>query len=137
MRPLTLRPCTLKEVVDRVNGGHDSYWMAMAEFLDHFYSITNYGEKAASIAENPGLTSKSNQDHDWWQDAWIGGTAEHLARIYDLKIPPWVEDQERFLREAWYCNARMEPLKATFREESPLAFRRRLIFTEAEPLRRV
>jgi hypothetical protein len=42
---------------------------------------------------------------------------------------------EPFLRHP-HCTTTIEGLKALLIAESPIAFRRRLIFTEAEPLRR-
>jgi hypothetical protein len=45
-----------------------------------------------------------------------------------MDIPAWADDP-RFPEF-------MEPAKPVFLRDSPIAFRRRLIFTEAEPLRR-
>jgi hypothetical protein len=60
---------------------------------------------------------------------------EHLARRWHLAIPAWTDDPSRFLRRP-YFKTTIEGLKALLIAESPIAFRRRLIFTEAEPLRR-
>jgi hypothetical protein len=58
-----------------------------------------------------------------------------LARRWGLTIPPWSDDPSRFLKRPYFTSP-LEGLKALLIAESPLAFRRRLIFTEAEPLRR-
>jgi len=52
-----------------------------------------------------------------------------------LTIPPWTEQPERFLMEPHFPTP-LEHLKPLLIAQSPLAFRRRLIFVEHEPLRR-
>jgi len=69
------------------------------------------------------------------QHAVLGAVAEHLARRWRLAIPPWSEHPSRFLHEPWFPTP-LEDLKAMLLAESPLAFRRRMIFVEREPLRR-
>jgi hypothetical protein len=61
--------------------------------------------------------------------------AEHLTRRWDLAVPAWTNNPRRFLHEPYFTTP-IENLKAMLLAQSPLAFRRRLIFTEAEPLRR-
>ena len=69
-------------------------------------------------------------------DALIGAIGEHLCRRWGLGEPPsWTNDPERFLARPWFMGP--ERMKAFLLAESPSAFRRRFIFTEAEPLRRV
>ncbi|HJU17455.1 MAG TPA: hypothetical protein VJ770_13430 [Stellaceae bacterium] len=69
------------------------------------------------------------------QHATLGAIGEHLARRWGLAVPAWSNDASRFLREPYFTTP-IEQLKAMMLVQSPLAFRRRLIFTEAEPLRR-
>jgi hypothetical protein len=52
-----------------------------------------------------------------------------------LTVLRWTDDASRFLREPYFTTP-IQQLKALLLVQSPLAFRRRLIFTEAEPLRR-
>ena len=68
-------------------------------------------------------------------NATLGAVAEHLARRWSLSIPEWTEDSERFLNRPYFPTP-LEDFKALLIAQSPLAFRRRLIFVEAEPLRR-
>jgi hypothetical protein len=49
--------------------------------------------------------------------------------------PAWTEDPRRFLDHPWFPD-NAELLKPYLIAESPASFRRRLIFTELEPLRR-
>ena len=68
-------------------------------------------------------------------DATIGGVGEYLARRWKLTIPPWTEQPERFLKEPYFPTP-LEHLKPLLIAQRPLAFRRRMIFVEHEPLRR-
>ena len=78
----------------------------------------------------PPVPLNSPQEH-----ATLGAIAEHLARRWSLPIPSWTDDPTRFLRHPYFTSP-LEALKPLLLVESPIAFRRRLIFTEAEPLRR-
>jgi hypothetical protein len=122
------RPHTLAEVARRRNGGED-FSLLLREFLDEFYGAVRRGETAACIADEPERLA------DLKEHASLGAVGEHLARRWNLPIPAWTEDPSRFLRRPYFTTT-VEGLKALLIAESPIAFRRRLIFTEAEPLRR-
>jgi len=121
------RPGTLAEVARRVNDGTQKFELALREFLDSFYM--NPAERQSMINDEPEPLT------DIKKHAALGGVGEHLARRWKLRIPAWTEDPSRFLKRP-YFTTRLEDLKAMLLVQSPLAFRRRLIFTEAEPLRR-
>ena len=122
-----MRATSLKEAVDRILGG-ESWVNAVSEFLDEFY-LSGPAERQRMIGEEPGLTGVA------FQDTYIGAVGEHLARRWGLDIPAWADDPPRFLDEPHFPDY-MELAKPVFLRDSPIAFRRRLIFTEAEPLRR-
>lgn len=68
-------------------------------------------------------------------NALFGAIGEHLTRRWNLgTVPAWTGQPERFLDRPWFMGH--ERMKGFLLAESPLAFRRRFIFTEAEPLRR-
>jgi hypothetical protein len=121
------RPGTLAEVARAVSAGRQSFNDALAEFLDEFYMRDE--RRAEMIAEEPPLMFEPRQD------AYLGAVGEHLARRWRLPIPSWTEAPSRFLKQAFFATP-LEDLKAMLIVESPLAFRRRMIFVEAEPLRR-
>ncbi|MGC2779828.1 MAG: hypothetical protein WA418_29725 [Bradyrhizobium sp.] len=101
----------------------------MAGFLDEFYGDTLAASRFARIAEDPGLTD------DPKANALIGAIGEHLSIRWSLRAAPeWTCHPERFLDSPWFMGH--ERMKGFLLAESPLAFRRRFIFTEAEPLRR-
>jgi hypothetical protein len=121
------RPHTLAEVARRVSG-RAAFGPTLSEFFDEFYM--NPQRRAAMIADEPPCLA-DNRDH-----ALLGAIGEHLARRWNLPTAPgWTDDPSRFLHEPYFTTP-IEKLKAMLLAQSPLAFRRRMIFTEAEPLRR-
>lgn len=122
-----LRPSTLAEVARRVEAGQQAFGPALREFLDEFYLHPD--RRQAMIDDAPAALPNARQH------AVLGATAEHLARRWRLRIPAWSDEPSRFLKRP-YFTTRIEEMKALLLAESPIAFRRRLIFTEAEPLRR-
>lgn len=125
------RPGSLAEVGRRVRAGTQAFGFALAEFLDDFYLDDDSTSRRARIEERPADLSRSELD------ALLGAIGEHLHRRWHLpgEPPPWTDEPHRFLRVPWFPDGADE-LKAWLLAESPLAFRRRMIFTEAEPLRR-
>jgi len=126
-----MRPQSLKEAVELIQAGEDEY-IAIPEFLDEFYTAVDgqtNNQPQAMIDDEPLITGKQ------LLDAHVGAIAEHLARRWDLVIPSWVEDDLRFLDTPFFPH-NLELMKPILLRDSPIAFRRRLIFTEAEPLRR-
>ena len=122
------RPTTLAEVAHRYNAGED-FSILLREFLDEFYSALGQCTAVACIADEPEPVA------DPHKHASLGAIGEHLARRWNLPLPTWTDDPSRFLRRPYFTTT-LEGLKALLIAESPIAFRRRLIFTEAEPLRR-
>jgi hypothetical protein len=121
------RPNTLAEVAQRVSAGA-AFGPTLSEFLDEFYM--NPERRASMIADEPPPLADA-RDH-----ALLGAVGEHLARRWNLPaVPAWTNDPSRFLHEPYFTTP-IENLKAMLLAQSPLAFRRRMIFTEAEPLRR-
>lgn len=122
-----MRPDTLAELARRVRAGEQEFWPALREFLDEFY--LHPARRAAAIAAAPAALD------DPVQHALLGAVGEHLARRWGLAIPDWTDDPTRFLKRPYFTSP-IEDWKARLIVESPIAFRRRMIFTEAEPLRR-
>ena len=120
------RPDTLAEVARRINAGA-AFGPTLREFLDEFYLHPE--RRAAVIADEPARLG------DVREHAVLGAVGEHLARRWNVAVPAWTDDASRFLHEPYFTTP-IENLKAMLLAQSPLAFRRRMIFTEAEPLRR-
>jgi hypothetical protein len=123
-----IRPGTLVQVLQLVHEG-EKLRFCMAGFLDGFYGDTSIESRTRRIADDPGLTD----DHK--MNALFGAIGEHLTMRWNLGAPPaWTGQPERFLDRPWFMGH--ERMKGFLLAESPLAYRRRFIFTEAEPLRR-
>jgi len=129
-----MRPRSLKEAVELILAGQEEERIAIAEFLDTFY--LHYGqfgltpELQAMIDTEPPFTGRQPLD------AYVGGIGEHLARRWGLlTIPAWTEDERRFLDTPFFPDD-LQLMKPILLRDSPIGFRRRLIFTEFEPLRR-
>ncbi|MDR2113239.1 MAG: hypothetical protein LBQ62_09090 [Candidatus Accumulibacter sp.] len=122
------RPRTLAQVIEceRRFGRFDAF---LREFCDEFYIEQDAAERAAMLEAEPPLSD------DEKHDAYLAASAEHLARRYHLPVPDWTNRPARFLHRAWFpCG--LEYLKATLLCESPVAFRRRMIFVSRDPLYR-
>lgn len=119
---------TLAEVAERRKSGGD-FSALLSDFLDTFYGALSKSRAQELISEEPQALD------DATEHAALGAIAEHLARRWKLSIPAWTNDSSRFLRQPYFTTP-LEGLNALLLVASPLAFRRRLIFTEAEPLRR-
>jgi hypothetical protein len=123
-----IRPGTLAQVLQFVRSG-EKLRFCMAGFLDDFYADAGAASRMNRVADDPGLTE------DGRMNALLGAIGEHLARRWNLgDPPPWSHHPARFLDRPWFMGP--ERMKGFLLAESPLAFRRRFIFTEAEPLRR-
>src|SRR5690349_3459309 len=123
------RPGTLAEVLQLVRTDREKFRFVLAGFLDAFYLDPSATGRRTRIEDDPGLTGDAKLD------ALIGAIAEHLCRRWELGGPlPWTDDPARFLARPWFLGP--ERMKGFLLAESPSAFRRRFIFTEAEPLRR-
>ena len=131
MRP---RPTALAEVVrlyrEYGEGREGAFSVLLDEFLDAFYTETASARRQDMIDEEPPRIGEERHD------AYIGAVGEHLARRWGLCIParsgaPWRE-----VAEPWFVGMMGKGLSGLLLVESPIAFRSRRIFTEAEPLRR-
>lgn len=120
------RPATLAEVARRAVAGQQAFDPALREFLDEFYSHPD--RRPAALQEQPALIEDV-------KDAYLAAVAEHLASVYRLSMPAWVDRHGRPLKRAFFAGG-LESLKAILTVESPAAFRRRLLFVGKDALDR-
>ncbi len=122
------RPRSLKEVSEW--GYRSSYRTSLLrEFLDEYYLAGDSDARVRMLSKEPAL-----EDDDRW-NAYLAAVAEHLALQDRLPVPGWTQATRRFLKRPFYpCG--LDSLKALLLVESPTAFRRRLIFVDADPLYR-
>jgi hypothetical protein len=110
-----------------IAAGTQQFDMAVSEFMDAWQTLS-VAERRAALAQEP-------QRLDPIKDAYLAALAEHLALSDRLDVPEWTEQSDRFLSEPFFAGG-LESLKAILLVESPLAFRRRLIFISADGLSR-
>jgi hypothetical protein len=120
------RPQTLAEAAAVALAGDKSFAHAVDEFIDAFYLDRRQDRLDAA----PMTTGNA------LRDAWLGAVGEHLARRWDFQIPPWTDRPQHFKLSTPAFFPPSVVLQAYLYFESPLAFRRRLIFTMPEPLQR-
>ena len=121
-------PCSLAEAVEQHRVGRD-FGVALKSFPDEFYLTGD--ERQSTNEQEPSLIG------DKRVDAYIGAVGEHLAQRWHLHhIPQWTSKKEWFVDWPWFPDGESPKLKMILLMESPIAFRRRDIYTEAEPLRR-
>lgn len=118
------RPATLAEVHRRVTAGEAPYDHALPEFLDALYLADAARRQAMLDVAPPPWPSSVHH-------AFFGAIGEHLALCWGGRVPAWTNDATRVLKRPYF-----DELTALYLAQCPTAFRRRLIFTEAEPLRR-
>ncbi len=106
-------------------GQRDAY---LREFLDEFYSARD-DRRAAMLQDEPPLVD------DERANSYYAAVAEHLAFKCRLPVPAWTAAPARFLSRPFFPGG-LESLKATLLRDSPTAFRRRMIFVDADPLYR-
>ncbi len=119
------RPESLAEVAERAIAGQP-FDPLLREFLDEFYACA--GRRDGMIRIEPRAIGAL-------QDAYLAAVAEHLAERWRLTCPDWVNGEGRFLHRPFFAGG-LENLKATLLVESPVAFRRRMIFVGADALGR-
>jgi hypothetical protein len=122
------RPSTLKAVAEHalVYGKLGAF---IREFLDEFYAISDPEAKLRAIADEPPLLEHPTAN------AYLAAVAEHLSLTNHIDPPEWTQQDRRFLKRPFFP-ANLDSLKALCIKESPTAFRRRMIFVDAQPLSR-
>ncbi len=127
MSKCSAMPGSIAAIGQQAASGLRPFDLAVREFLDAWQSM-NLDSKSDAIRDEPCRIADV-------QDAYLAGLAEHLAQLDGLLAPVWTGRPDRFLESPFFAGG-LESLKATLLVESPLAFRRRLIFISANALSR-
>jgi hypothetical protein len=125
-----MRPGSLAEVAELTANG-DSFELCLANFLDEFYAAPS----AEALAREPTLLAPCLGDIGRIQDAYLAGTAEELARRFNLSNPLWTDAESRKLHRPWFASP-LAALRAVLLLESPAGFRSRNIFVSENALAR-
>ena len=121
------RPRSIAEIARRSGENDNGFDAAVREFLDAWQSMSP-AARFDALTEEPQSLGRIH-------DAYLAALAEHLSLSEGQPAPAWTEAPSRFLGEPFFAGG-LESLKATLLAESPLAFRRRLIFISADGLSR-
>ena len=121
------RPHAIAEIARRKLAGAQQFDAAVREFVDS-WQMSSPSQQLACIREEPPCINAI-------YDAYLAALAEHLALSAKIPAPDWTEGPSRFLKEPHFAGG-LESLKPILLVESPLAFRRRLIFISANALSR-
>jgi hypothetical protein len=124
---MAARPRNIDEIARRAAAGERDFDISVREFLDEWQAMSTQ-QKTSALEREP-------QRLDHVKDAYLAAVAEHLALSDRLPTPEWTEESCRFLSRPFFAGG-LESLKAILLVESPLAFRRRLIFISADGLYR-
>jgi hypothetical protein len=125
---LNLKPKSLAEVAALAREHSDCFGLASGAFGQAFYLEKDKAAQQAMLDPAPIPTG------DPGDDAWLGAVGEHLAQRWDLEVPPWTQEVAFMGGQKpsfWPDEALARDIQIV---ETPPAFRRRLLFTSAEPL---
>jgi len=119
-------PGSLAEILDDVRQGQP-YEHALARFLVEFHTDPDPESRRRRIEDEPDIAPNPVLN------ALLGAAGEHLAQRWHLgEAPAWTSRPERYLSRPYFTTVSVP--KSQIFQESPSAFRRRRIYTIAEPL---
>jgi hypothetical protein len=126
------RPKTLKEIAEQSDTIED-FGRHLRDWLHELRRATSRPQAAATItAEPPRLRDKFPQGRV--ADAWLAAYAEHLARKIGAAAPDWAFSPGRISEDPLFDEGDTPVLRTLGLIRSPLAFKRRNIFTASVDL---
>jgi hypothetical protein len=127
------RPKSLQAVAEQ-SGSLSEFGLHLRDWLHELRRVSSRTQAAAAIAaEPPRLAGKFPQGAT--ADAWLAAYAEHLAGKIGRPAPAWTLSPDRVAAEPLFDEGGDSPaLRALALARSPLAFKRRNIFTPAVDL---
>ncbi|MCX6955367.1 MAG: hypothetical protein NTV51_24720 [Verrucomicrobia bacterium] len=129
---MNLRPATLKEVAER-SDSIGEFGRHLRDWLHELRRASSRPQAAAVIAdEPPRLADKFPSGAV--ADAWLAAYAEHVAGKIGVAAPAWAFAPWRISDEPLFDEGATPALRALALAGSPLAFKRRNIFTPSVDL---
>jgi hypothetical protein len=129
---MSLRPTTLKEVAARSDSIGD-FGRHLRDWLHELRRVSSRVQAIAAISdEPPHLRDKFPQGYI--ADAWSAAYAEHLAGKIGGTAPEWAFAPSRISDAPLFDEGSTPALRALALIRSPLAFKRRNIFTPSVDL---
>jgi hypothetical protein len=129
---MSLRPTTLKEIAERADSIAD-FGRQLRDWLHELRRASSRAQVAATIAdEPPRLRDKFPEGHV--ADAWLAAYAEHVAGKIGTVAPDWAFAPWRTSDDPHFDDSSTPALRAIALVRTPLAFKRRNIFTPSVDL---
>lgn len=127
------RPKTLKDVAEQ-SASINEFGMHLRDWLHELRRASSRTQALASVIEEPPpLRDKFAQGNI--ADAWLASYAEHLAGKVQRAAPVWAFAAERVATDPVFDEGTVNPtLRSLALAKSPLAFKRRNIFTPSVDL---
>lgn len=125
---LRMKPKSLTDVSALGREDADSFYLALLEFEYAFYAETDEATLQGMLDPEPVPIGAEERG------ALIGAVAEHLAQRWDLAVPAWSQKADFLGGSRPYFRPDRPIARDMQVIETPPAFRRRLLFTGAEPL---
>jgi len=126
------RSTTLKEIAAH-SDTIEEFGRHLRDWLHELRRATSRAQATATIAEEPPrLREKFSQGHV--ADAWLGAYAEHLAGKISVAAPKWAFASWRISDDPIFDEGSTPGLRMLALIHSPLAFKRRNIFTPSVDL---
>jgi len=130
---MNLRPKSLKQVAEASDSLED-FGRNLRDWLHELRRQTSRPQLFGSIADEPPALKK-RFDGGAVADAWLGAYAEHLASRAKIPPPDWSFAESRTASEPTFVDESANSgLRALALVNSPLAFKRRNIFTDSVDL---
>jgi hypothetical protein len=128
-----LRPRTLREVSERSDSIGD-FGRHLRDWLHELRSVSSRRQASEAIADEPALLRARFPEGNV-ADAWLAAYAEHLAGKIGVCAPEWAFLPRRIAAEPIFDEGSdNRKLRMLALENSPLAFKRRNIFTPSVDL---
>ena len=125
---MTRRPKTLKEVAAQTESLTD-FGRNLRDWLHEVRRYSSRPELERALADEP-VILRHRFPQGAVADAWLAAYAEHIASRIDRTPPNWAFEASRILKEPWFADESANvSLRALALVHSPLAFKRRNIFT--------
>lgn len=129
---MSLRPTTLKEIAARSDSIAE-FGRHLRDWLHELRRASSRPQAAATIAdEPPRLADKFPQGEV--ADAWLAAYAEHLAGKIGAAAPEWAFAPWRISDDPIFDESSTPALRTLALIQSPIAFKRRNIFTPSVDL---
>lgn len=130
---MNLRPKTLQEVAAQ-SASLAEFGRHLRDWLHELRRASSRPQAAAAVADEPPCLAGKFPEGNV-ADAWLGAYAEHLAGKLGVAAPTWAFAPERIATEPLFDEGGDTPaLRALALARSPLAFKRRNIFTPSVDL---